>query len=700
MNHNSTNYPLELTHILKQCYESSEYKDTLRYYQILANCFFENSLRKGLYLWFVQGSGKTLALFHILENALKTTKYKKAIIVSPRTLIKNLKDSVIKYKEITGHSVNVDKIGYVKNSSTVLNQIAFHDDEREIDPFNMDKKAEKIASLKSLDDYIIVFEEAHIFSRRIINGSESSVQLYDLIMKSNCKCLFMSGSLMAARPFESAPLMNMCSGEFIMPEYEEDFNSLFVDREGDKPTIKNREIFQDRAYGMFSRIKSEYFTTDDLSNFPHEYPVKIMELPMTKKQQISYMIIRSKEMVEDKSRNIFKKKSSSAVRFASNKNESGSYRVRSRQYCNATASENIEAMFKKGNYDQKDIITEVFKTSKTELESNKIIEFKKIHKERPKQKFLIYSQFVGFGGAASIAAYLVKDGWTEIDANLSDITSYDGLLKDELSAIPKNGLRFARVNGSLTEEEQGRIVDYFVDPDNDDAKHLAGLIIGYEQCMGLDLVTVRYTIMWESYFLDYIREQLNYRMNRFKSHTRLPKDQQNVQMYIFISVYAKDTEMDRLPEDMKETTDQFMYELMTNNKTLLDDFKSAIDEVSIECSLVKQFNPELHHTCRVCNPDGAQLYTETDIDKTTGKIRNPTSTINYDIKNGTNCQEQKKKEVKVNEIKVTINGEQVTYYYTKDDSSNIVIYFETNDGSYMKVPEESDVYVEITKKIK
>jgi len=679
----NTNFPTQLKDALMACYNSSDQKEVLRYYQILVGCYLKMNISKGLYLWHHMGMGKTLGAYHIMYEVMNTLDYKKALVIAPRALVNNFKESQIKYEELTKNKLNRENIHFVKLSHTTEKQIAEIDPDSEIDPFGMEKKAKKLERLKNLNGFLIFIEEAHLMLRKISHGSESMIRLYDLMMTSDCKIVMLSGSLIAASPMELAAAFNLLAGEKIFPEIEEEFYNAFFDY--NTRTIKNKFHFQDRIFGLVSRMKPEYLGKQDKSLYPTILPEQKIDIPMSRDQYSNYLRVREKEIEEEiKSDN--RRKARNVQKFQSTDSVMGSFRVRSRQYCNFIPSASIEKYYKDGDYDQNMLVEEIYKMDKKDASSPKAEYFlKEIYPAYTKRKGLLYSQFVGVSGSASIAHYLSLHGWRELMPNLT-LSDYH---KDSTEEDRETGGIFARVNGSLSQEEQSNIVDYYKKEENNDGRLINIMIIGIEQCMGLDLNSVAYIVMFEPYWVYFLKDQLEHRGNRFKSHITLPKPLQNMTMYILTIEYPKNVNVDDFDSaKMRLTTDQHVYKKMMENKKTLSSFKEPIEEVSIESLIINQFNPDAEVNCRTCIPDDKPLYTSDE---------NFRKALKLDLESPSPCQSGEKEDIAVEEIIVDLNGEKTKYYYTKSDSNiyGYVIYIEVSPDNFEEVPTKSPVYKKI-----
>lgn len=705
MDRRVTTFSTAITAELIKRYEATDRrKSRLVWYQILAGLYFEMNISKGLFLWDHMGFGKTVMAYHIGFLWMEQNPSGKVLIITPRALLTNFQNSRRKYEEFSGDTIDQSRISFVKYSNTTEKQIA-QLNPKEIDMFTtMDdvlaSKSKKIVeTLKNLDGYLIILEEAHMFNRKIANGSKTTVQLYDLMMKSDCRIVMLSGSLIASRPFELAPMVNLLSGENLFPEDESVFARYFIDYQ--TQSLKNKAIFQDRILGLFSRMKPEYLSQKEAEDYPERLPDQVVKIEFSHEELLKYLGIRETEVAEERAKKKSKRNAPDMTRFDKDKSSKGTYRVRSRQACNFPPPTRLLQYFKDKDYTNTDIEDLIYGLSPDDSISSKCISLANVLTERRGQKGTIYSQFVQFGGALSIANFLLKHGAIEVGVGKAVPKSFPENQVDRKRFPPIVGLKFARINGSLSVEDQAGLLHIFNDPANDHGELLALLILGQEQTMGLDLATTRFGVMWESAFIDFIRDQYLYRMVRKGSHLRLPKAEHNCQMYIFMCVYPHDFDINKVNEvaqrdidddmvdvdyapDMQETTDEWMYEMMAKNARLVDSFKKAVEEVAIECEVVKMMNPEAKHECRLCAPDGQMLYQPDS---------SAVKSLDNSIRTGTACHPFTKKKIRVEKV-IMPNGMEYLYAPYADSIWGYIIYFRDGD-QIMEVPEQSAVFKEI-----
>ena len=92
------------------------------------------------------------------------------------------------------------------------------------------------------------------------------------------------------------------------------------------------------------------------------------------------------------------------------------------------------------------------------------------------------------------------------------------------------------------------------------------------------------------------------------SHNELPKSEQNVQPYIYLSDYPKEYDFKKKKE---ETTDIDLYQNSIKHKFLIDQFLVSLAEASVDCSIHEtQFDASTRNQikCKMCSPNNKQLY--------------------------------------------------------------------------------------------
>lgn len=640
MDKNNTNFPSELHVHLQKALDTASLSEKLFYHQKLALSYVEMITNgkingvKGLAIWHEMGLGKTILAIAIGFILMKNGYNVK--ILTPKSLQSNMKNGIKQYnKMMPDEPIDASKFHFLVKSHTILKQLK-GETESLIDVFANDRN--NVAFTKIEKKTVIIVDESHQISQLIANGSSAWIEFYETIMRSsNVIVIFLSGSLISSDPFELVPIMNMISRQRLFPEFGDEFMKLFWD--GTKKEIMNRGIFQNRCFGMISRMKLSYLESDTANFFPKEEKVQIINCPMSGRQLDAYLYARNVELKET-SFGAERMSRPNVKRFQSGDNMSSSYRVRSRQFSNFVPTSDILELYQKKNYDQEILEKAILDTPSEYFQTAKFKELIKILAKYKNKKGIIFSQFTGIGGAKSIAQGLIRSGWNEMSSKLD---------------YKNDGQNFALVNGSLSIDEQSAIVNLWNDETNDHGEKLSVLIIGLQQAFGLDLQSTTFVIMYEPYWVWSVWEQLKKRINRYKSMERLPLEERVTHPYIMIATYPPNIDNKiKNGYGMRTTTDEHLYNLMLENKKKMDEFLVPLEEVAIECTFIKEkFN---EHVCRICNPTNKSLYNYDE--------KNPIRALKYDCEICDPCNLSKKEQIKAQPIE--FDGQK---YYKVDDKN-------------------------------
>ncbi len=589
---------------------------------------------------------------------------KEIIILSSKSLQSNYKKEIINYnKLIKGGEQNLDMEqeilddieeennlesddvlnGYkfvTSNARNMINILQNKSTKRDIS--GIENILENI-NKTSLENKVIIVDEAHNLFNSISNGSKLANEFYEMIMASkNIKLIFLTGTPIINDPFEISICFNMLYGPIynssnkkkknyitIMPEYYTDFKKFFIDPTGIK--IKNEEKFKNRTFGLVSYYGDMYFEkqlsiADDLKktmikeNYPDRLPIKFEIIEMSQLQNIEYAKARDKEKHESsfKGGAIVKDKNLAST----------SYRIKSRQLSNIYLDPTIKL--------------EKYNINKYSPKLEAI--FNNINNNHKSMINVVYSTFLEYGIIA-FSKILELNNYKLYNEKGDESTKY-----------------YAIYSGSQTPEERENILKIINDDDNKYGKNISVLLISKSGTEGLDIKCVRSIHIMEPYWNFSLLQQIIARGVRYKSHIALKEDERNVQTYIYLSDYNKDylqNEKNKIKERGKKkkesiefTTDINMFKNALKNQELIYKFLKCIASTSIECPL---FNKNLNFDCFSCTPNNKKLYDED---------------IQVDMTISNNCIRSKK--VKAEEIII----DNIKYYFTKNDG--IIEVFEYN----------------------
>lgn len=648
LNNNNTNFPSELSNILKELYlNNSEIiqKSLFDYQRYIYNYVVYTDVR-GILLYHSVGSGKTLTSISIAEEFRNLGK--DLIILSSKSLQANYRKEIEKYNKMLNSNISNEEI------ESIINQYKFVTSNSKNMISSLDDKLVNILDKYkdnsiSLENKIIIIDEAHNLFNSIVNGSKIANEFYDLIMKTkNIKLLFLTGTPIINNPFEIAVAFNMLYGKIysnnleynknkkdknyytILPEYYSDFQKYFIDQANN--TIKNEIKFQNRIFGLVSyygdmysdtleTIKQNIKITKSKENYPDRLPIKIEIIEMSLIQNSEY----------SKARDIEKKENTKfGGSIVKEKNlVSTSYRIKSRQLCNILLPDTQELTLY--NFDKY---------------SPKIVKiYKNIKENHLNQISLVYSNFLE-SGLIPFTKYLELNNYSNYQEN-------------------NTKLKYAIFSGQQTAEERENIIKLINSKENINGKLISILLISKSGAEGLDLKNVRSVHIMEPYWNYSLIEQIIARAVRYKSHELLKKEEQNVQTYIYLSDYNKEylqKEKTKIKENIKVqknkstvnkndnkiefTTDINIFKNAIKNQELIQIFLKTIASTSIECPFLNKEN--INYNCFNCIKNNKELFYP-DIHK--------------DMKLSNNCIRSSKIIAK----EIIINGEK--YYYTNKDNT-------------------------------
>jgi superfamily II DNA or RNA helicase len=676
-NYNSTNYPLALRNQLSKLVKDN--KDELKFHQkIVKEYFIKNKQARGLLICHSMGYGKTRIAVAISATFKEIDPTRKIVILSAKSLAENFRKEVTKYapdfnteKNLIFISLNASNMfSHIKNVNKSPDEVML---EKKLGDFYDDMKK------SSLENSLLIVDEAHNLFNSISNGSKNAVNLYDLIMNTrNIKLIFLSGTPIINYPFELVPCFNMIRGFIdteqtlvinkpqkeiktlvkhnyvtLLPENYGEFKKFFID----KFSIKNKDKFTNRIFGLVSYYGDLYFEEGDKKDFPKELPTIVEYVPMSQEQFARYTQFRILENEEAK----FSKKDTS--RFADNSGSSSSYRVKSRQVSNYFIPEHALGPVR-GNKTRERFLDKL--TKEDLLNHNYSPKMFKMIENIKKSKGLgiVYSQFVSGEGIAIFAKILDNMNYV----------NYNQKLKTDVYDLETKNPVYAILSGEVDPDERSQIISDF-----NNRNGISLLLLSGAVAEGIDLKRVRHVHIMEP-FWNYARiNQVKTRAIRYKSHEDLPKEEQNVQTYIYISDYPKN-----FPENKKkeETTDMSLYKKSIFFMNLINEFMYALIEASIDCSIhYDSLNDKIKEkiNCKLCSPDNNILFYPV---------------VNQDMEFTSNCKPYTESNIKVDEIEIDGNK----YYYKKKDDDIEIYKYNSKLQGYTKYNIDSN-YANIYEKI-
>ena len=689
---NNTSFPVkiseELKHLYKK-YKARDNKDGLFFYQWYLPYLFsdprygmgDGSRWRGVLIYHETGVGKTNTGANL---AITLSKNRDVVLLMPKSLHSNFRRTMDRLKSRRGVSFDEYRMKWIS-----------------MDAYNA---GDQLCSLGTLDNKILVVDEAHNLFRSIISSHSDSTnarRIYDLIMAAkNIRIVFLSGTPIMKDPFEIVPCMNMLSGVNLLPTDYETFYKYFVENR----KIKNRDKLQNRLFGYISHISYTMKTNpDDTADrnkprddnrFPEDLGTNVIKIEMSEAQYSKYVMVRDKE---DRIKKTSKYKRDTPMLSLPGGDNISSYYVESRMISNYCP------LIEDADFDN---LSDSHFTRENSPKMAKLIEML----NNAKGLSIVSSQFVGIGGIGALSRYLMLAGYTQLygavnikqvdtDAGGSesqDVTppvSNDSLppvpsplpsslpspspLPSPSTVVPKR--RFAILSGDVKDEDREAIRKIFNSPQNRHGELLSVLLLSQVGVEGLNLLCVREVHILEPYWYWSRIEQTRARAIRLGSHNDLNYEDRDVTTYIYVSMPNKKVYEGLAKKEDYSIDEKFLLKAITKHK-LINEFLVMMKEVSLECVVNEYKN------CRVCIPNNNKLYTNIDDIKIDLEIVDPCiQTVNIEI------------EAKL----ITVNG--IEYSYVDDPTATMkyrVFKYDKNANGHVELSQSSDEYINVIEAIR
>lgn len=544
-------------------FKSAEKNSILRLHQQFVDFIFKKYPIRGMLLQHKMGMGKSLLAAALANHLMNNMD---VIFISGKTLHINFSETLDKFTKLTGLEYK-GKVNYVSlNASNMMTQVNAAT-LTQLETFF--ERREKMRG--SLNNKVIIVDEAHNFFNSITNGSSNATKLYKAIMSSDCRVIFLSGSPITNDPFEVALCFNMLAGEVLFPENYNDFTSYFIKSGPNGREIKNPGKFANRINGLLSYYDATAKTSDTANDFPEELPLKVEECVMSKFQYSLFFQARKDEI-----KNQLKKNKTREAPLQKTKSSNASYRVMSRQLSNFAYPESATERHR--NKHEK--LTDVHYFDK--LEAGDV--YKNIGMYSPKIKKaidnalaqpgigIIYSQYLKYG-LNIIAMYL-----------------------DEMAKLGKFTGKYAVITGEVDKEDVADLLKVINSPENMRGEIYKIVLISAAASEGVDFKNIRHIHILEPYWHWSRILQIIGRGVRLGSHLALPAKERTVQPFIYIATHG-------IAGNNEQTTDEYLYTKSLRNQHLINSFYLVMRMSAVDC-------PTHYDECKVCAATNKQLFIE------------------------------------------------------------------------------------------
>lgn len=214
--YNSTNYPLAVGQQLSALDYTEEEKARLKFHQFIPKEFFTRVPGiRGLLVVHETGQGKTRVAVSIAEYFAAFHRDRRIILLMPKSLHENFRTNIKAYSHKPDEYIDSTYRFVSLNAATMFQQMASVDKAPEEVEYErrLGRFMDDVQKNDSLENSLLVVDEAHNLFNGITNGAKNAVALYDLIMRSTtCKLLFLTGTPVINDPFELVPCFNMLRG--------------------------------------------------------------------------------------------------------------------------------------------------------------------------------------------------------------------------------------------------------------------------------------------------------------------------------------------------------------------------------------------------------------------------------------------------------------------------------------------------------
>ena len=441
---------------------------------------------------------------------------------------------------------------------------------------------------------------------------------------------------------------------YALPSIKDDFYKLFIDdSDPEDIKVKNMDLFQRRVLGTLS-----YYKTTGTEFFPQMLPTTMRYLDMTNHQLNKYIQVRLKEMAMDDAKKRFGNKGKGAF-----DDKSSVYRAFSRMVCNFAFPEDIPRAFPQDirNLMKKEMAKSESSTSASSGSSasaegankeinkqaiaqyerqladamNSLVESDALDKDKLKTLYspkfaqmlddvetspgsvLIYSQFRTIEGLGIFSEVLKRHGYAEIRIIKEEGIGY---VIEDMDVFDKkyDNKRFVVFNADRTKTNILMNIfngDYAQLPDTilaqlpDDKDQMYGklvkiMMITQSGAEGISLKNVRRVLITE-YFWNAVRiNQVIGRAVRTCSHQMLPKEDQNVGVFLYIMRLTRD-QLNKNPtlrkKDNELTTDQHILEIANKKENIINKFLNMLKASSIDCIIHSVQNKPLQNGYKCYN---------------------------------------------------------------------------------------------------
>lgn len=516
--------------------------------------YFNKSYEETLLLLYMEvGTGKTLTSLACAIEGLKNKKFKKIVILSPKSIQDEFEKNLKLYFKISP--------GDEDSVSDAIHMIAY----------NSIKAYRNFKQLGSLNKTLFIVDEVHLFLKSIIKTNllpsqmnmktdiGNAIKIFNAITSTDKKKLIcLTGTPSAKHPFELVPLFNAAGCSF--PSNVDQFTLKYIDSE--RHIMNHRQDIMKQLQGKIIYVKSnassQKLKVTDLVE---------VDVEMSRPQYNQYCIDYKKELEEESYTN---KRNIYGIIFGAK----SSFHAKTFEDC---IYWNNELTNKKDDKDR-------YRSSRNTLiidkaHCPKII---KMYDDSTKYKgsCVFYFRFVRMYGIETMESKLIAEGYVLAETN-DDIWN-------------SKEKRYVLFTGNISFSTRNKWKDLFNDPRNKHGEYIKYLLISPSGAVGVSLKNVRYLGIGSVEFNYSAIRQIQGRVNRLNSHIDLPENERRLDNFIYItsknkSYYKQHKEtLEQIltreaPEwnEVAPTIERIIYQDSIMDDKINEDFRNILQEISV-----------------------------------------------------------------------------------------------------------------------
>jgi hypothetical protein len=442
----------------------------------------------------------------------------------------------------------------------------------------MIKKLTADGSKNPFDNCVVIVDEAHNFAKK-------EMRFYEYLMSAtDCKLVFLTGTPIVDSPHEIAYLFNMLRGYVKTWAFPLDSASAtaikkMFEKTGDKVEYKDKKLCITR--NPFESDTNDKKFVKDVMNTLSKNGIEAKEPKVT-----NYKILPDDEKTFDSkySREWFQRRILGLTSYFKGapeelfpKYDANRDFVVIRTPMSEYQKEEYESALKKDDKEKtqsrqvcnfpekkgdKPLSKEVL-----ELMSPKLLALIENIEDEPESRQLVYSEI----SCDIVKDVLLGNGFSEFKLVKSAGDLWD---VEEEDKEDKETPKFVYFSGIKDEVEKEKVRSIFNGEDADIKSNIRVIIIGPEDAEGVSLKNTRFVHILEPSRSCTRLEQVVGRARRVCSHVALPKEEQTVKAYLYMSTLPKE-----------ETTDQQIFETANTKNNMIQEVLSTIKETAIDCGL-------------------------------------------------------------------------------------------------------------------